>query len=59
MLDIYPRSPVTQECHVEAPGTGMLLTKSYLGYLGPYEGKSVWSRSFFPCMDLSQAGYII
>ena len=29
-------------------GTGMLLTKSYLGYLGPYWSKTTWSRPFFP-----------
>ena len=30
-----------------------------LGYLGPYLGKSISSRFFFPCMDSSQVAYII
>ena len=29
-------------------GIGMLLTKSNLGYLGPYWSISIWSRFFFP-----------
>ena len=40
-------------------GTVMLLTKHYLGYLDPYSSKSIWSRSFFPCVDLWQVVYII
>ena len=37
-------------------GTGILLTEPYLD---PYWSKSIWSRSFFPCMDLLQVVYII
>ena len=33
-------------------GTGMLLTKRYLGYLDMYSSKSIWFCSFFPCVDL-------
>ena len=40
-------------------GTDMLLTKPYLGYLGPYWKKSIWARSFLSCMDLSEVVYII
>ena len=36
-LNIYLRIPVTQECRVQALGTGTLLTKPYLSYLDPYE----------------------
>ena len=37
-------------------GTGMLLTKPYLG---PYWSKSIWSRPFSPCTNLSDVVYII
>ena len=40
-------------------GTAMLLTIPCFGYLCPYWSKSIWSRSFFPCMDFSQVVYII
>ena len=40
-------------------GTGMLLTKPYLGYVDPYRSKPIWSRSYFPCVKLSQVVYII
>ena len=40
-------------------GTCVMLTKPYLGFLDPYWIKSIWSRSLFPCMDLSQVLYII
>ena len=50
-IGIYPWIPHTQDCHVQS--RDWYVVDQTLSYLVPYWSKSVWSRSFFCFMDLS------